>query len=39
MDASDNVTEMPGFRARPAGVGVLGSHSSEMVAVVKTYTL
>jgi hypothetical protein len=37
MDASDNVTEMPGFKARPAGVGVLGSHSSEMVAVAKTY--
>ncbi|GIF12190.1 M28 family peptidase [Actinoplanes teichomyceticus] len=37
MDASDNVSEMPGFRARPAGVGVLGSHSSEMVAVAKTY--
>ncbi|AEV81594.1 peptidase [Actinoplanes sp. SE50] len=37
MDASDNVTEMPGFHARPSGVGVLGSHSSEMVAVAKTY--
>ncbi|GAA2884803.1 aminopeptidase [Actinoplanes cyaneus] len=39
MDASDNLTEMPGFHARPAGVGVLGSHSSEMVAVAKTYSL
>ncbi|MFI1993147.1 M28 family peptidase [Actinoplanes sp. NPDC020271] len=38
MDASDNVTEMPGFHPRPSGVGVLGSHSSEMVAVTKTYT-
>ncbi|WP_083971547.1 M28 family peptidase [Actinoplanes awajinensis] len=38
MDASDNVTEMPGFHARPSGVGVLGSHSSEMVAVAKTYS-
>ncbi|BCY05449.1 M28 family peptidase [Actinoplanes sp. L3-i22] len=38
MDASDNVTEMPGFHARPAGVGILGSHSSEMVAVAKTYS-
>jgi hypothetical protein len=37
MDASDDITAMPGFRARPAGVGVLGSHSSEMVAVAKTY--
>lgn len=39
MDASDNLTEMPGFHARPSGVGVLGSHSSEMVAVAKTYDL
>ncbi|MEV6347703.1 M28 family peptidase [Actinoplanes sp. NPDC051851] len=39
MDASDDVTAMPGFQARPPGVGVLGSHSSEMVAVAKTYTL
>ncbi|MFC7530564.1 M28 family peptidase [Actinoplanes sp. GCM10030250] len=39
MDASDDVTRLPGFQARPAGVGVLGSHSSEMVAVAKTYTL
>jgi hypothetical protein len=37
MDASDNLAEMPDFHARPAGVGILGSHSSEMVAVVKTY--
>ncbi|WP_436524177.1 M28 family peptidase [Actinoplanes sp. HUAS TT8] len=39
MDAGDNLTEMPGFHARPAGVGILGSHSSEMVAVAKTYEL
>ncbi|MEU4422744.1 M28 family peptidase [Actinoplanes sp. NPDC024001] len=39
MDASDNVTEVPGFKPRPEGVGVLGSHSSEMVAVAKTYSL
>ncbi|MEV0896489.1 M28 family peptidase [Actinoplanes sp. NPDC049802] len=39
MDASDDLTTMPGFQPRPAGVGVLGSHSSEMVAVAKTWTL
>ncbi|GAA0461536.1 aminopeptidase [Actinoplanes capillaceus] len=39
MDASDDLATMPGFRPRPADVGVLGSHSSEMVAVAKTYTL
>ncbi len=39
MDASDNLTEMPGFHTRPSGVGILGSHSSEMVAVAKTYSI
>ncbi|BAL85736.1 putative M28-family peptidase [Actinoplanes missouriensis 431] len=38
MDATDDVTTIPGFRPRPSGVGVLGSHSSEMVAVAKSYT-
>jgi hypothetical protein len=37
MDATDDVTAVPGFKPRPAGVGVLGSHSSEMVAVARTY--
>ncbi|WP_229075885.1 M28 family peptidase [Actinoplanes sp. DH11] len=39
MDATDDVAAVPGFRPRPPGVGVQGSHSSEMVAVAKTYTL
>ncbi|MEV6299175.1 M28 family peptidase [Actinoplanes sp. NPDC051861] len=39
MDGSDNLAALPGFRPRPSGVGVLGSHSSELVAVAKTYTL
>jgi peptidase M28-like protein len=39
MDGSDGLGELPGFRARPAGVGIVGSHSSELVAVAKTYTL
>lgn len=38
MDASDGLTALPGFHARPADVGVVGSHSSEMLAVAKTYT-
>ncbi|BBH65907.1 aminopeptidase [Actinoplanes sp. OR16] len=39
MDATDDVATIPGFQARPPGVGVLGSHSSEMVAIAKSYTL
>jgi hypothetical protein len=39
MDGSDDLPSIPGFQPRPPGVGVLGSHSSELVAVAKTYTL
>jgi hypothetical protein len=39
MDGSDDLPAAPGFQPRPSGVGVLGSHSSEMVAVARTYTL
>lgn len=39
MDGSDDLADVPDFRPRPPGVGVLGSHSSELVAVAKTYTL
>ncbi|RKR89969.1 Zn-dependent M28 family amino/carboxypeptidase [Micromonospora pisi] len=38
MDASDDLTGLPGFHPRPPGVGVVGSHSSEMVAVARTYS-
>lgn len=38
MDASDGLAGVPGFRARPAGVGVVGSHTSEMLAVARTYS-
>jgi hypothetical protein len=38
MDGSDGLTALPGFKPRPADVGAAGSHSSEMVAVVVTYT-
>ncbi|MFJ6195842.1 M28 family peptidase [Micromonospora sp. NPDC092111] len=37
MDASDGLDALPGFRPRPAGVGVVGSHSSELLAVARTY--
>ncbi|WP_433229441.1 M28 family peptidase [Micromonospora sp. CA-248260] len=37
MDASDGLEGLPGFRKRPAGVGVVGSHTSEMLAVARTY--
>ncbi|WP_422754483.1 M28 family peptidase [Micromonospora sp. WMMD708] len=37
MDASDGLEGLPGFRERPAAVGVVGSHTSEMLAVARTY--
>ncbi|WP_422773047.1 M28 family peptidase [Plantactinospora sp. WMMC1484] len=39
MDASDGLTGLPGFRPRPPGVGIAGSHSSELVAVARSYLL
>ncbi|SCG35640.1 M28 family peptidase [Micromonospora halophytica] len=39
MDASDGLDALPGFRPRPPDVGVVGSHSSEMLAVARTYPL
>jgi hypothetical protein len=39
MDGSDGLTGLPGFTPRPAGVGVEGSHDSELVLVAKTYTI
>ncbi|MGN9766643.1 M28 family peptidase [Micromonospora sp. SD12] len=39
MDASDGLDALPGFRPRPPGVGIVGSHSSEMLAVARTYPL
>ncbi|NES12514.1 MULTISPECIES: M28 family peptidase [Micromonospora] len=37
MDASDGLDQLPGFRPRPPDVGVVGSHTSEMLAVARTY--
>jgi hypothetical protein len=39
MDGSDGLSELPGFRSRPSGVGIVGSHTSELCAVAKTYLL
>lgn len=39
MDGSDGLAGLPGLRPRPADVGAVGSHTSELVAVAKTYTL
>ncbi|SCL13793.1 Zn-dependent amino-or carboxypeptidase, M28 family [Micromonospora rhizosphaerae] len=39
MDASDDLAGLPGFRPRPPDVGIVGSHSSEMLAVARTYQL
>jgi len=39
MDGSDGLMELPGFQPRPPGIGIEGSHDSELVVVAKTYTL
>lgn len=39
MDGSDGLTDLPGFRPRPEGVGVAGSHTSELVVVAQDHTL
>jgi hypothetical protein len=38
MDGSDGFSGVPGFRARPSDVGIVGSHTSELLAVAKTYS-
>ncbi|MBB5869062.1 hypothetical protein F4553_002441 [Allocatelliglobosispora scoriae] len=39
MDGSDGLADLPGFKPRPTGVDIAGSHSSELVVVAKTYPL
>ncbi|NMO54909.1 M28 family peptidase [Actinoplanes sp. TBRC 11911] len=39
MDGSDGLSDLPGFKPRPTGVGIVGSHTSELCAVAKTYSL
>jgi peptidase M28-like protein len=37
MDGSDGLAGVPGFQERPGNVGIVGSHTSELLAVAKTY--
>lgn len=39
LDVTDGLLDLPGFRPRPTGVGVAGSHTSEAVVVSKHYTI
>ncbi|WP_420123963.1 M28 family peptidase [Nakamurella sp.] len=39
QDGSDGLDGLPGFTPRPAGVGIAGSHTSEMAVVGRTVTL
>ncbi|MET0863261.1 MAG: M28 family peptidase [Nakamurella sp.] len=39
MDGSDGLDGLPGFTPRPDGVGIRGSHTSELVLVAKNYTV
>jgi hypothetical protein len=39
LDGSDGLTGLPGFRARPPGVGIAGSHTSELALVARTVEL
>lgn len=39
LDGSDGLDDLPGFTPRPVGVGIAGSHISEMAFVAGTYTL
>ena len=38
MDGSDGLADLPGFQPRPVGVGIEGSHDSELVLVARTST-
>ena len=39
LDGSDGLDGLPGFTPRPPGVGIAGSHTSEMAVVGRTVTL
>ena len=39
LDGSDGLDGLPGFSPRPTGVGIEGSHDTELVMVAKTYTI
>lgn len=39
LDGSDGLDGLPGFTPRPTGVGIEGSHDTELVMVAKTYAI
>jgi hypothetical protein len=39
MDGSDGLADLPGYRPRPPGTTIKGSHSSELVLVAKTFRI
>ena len=39
IDGSDGLDGLPGFTPRPPGIGVVGSHDSELLMVGKTYPI
>lgn len=39
MDGSDGLDGLPGFTPRPPGIGIPGSHDTELVLVAKGYSL
>jgi len=39
LDGTDGLDRLPGFTPRPDGVGIAGSHTSEMAVVAASYTL
>lgn len=39
IDGSDGLADLPGFVARPADIGIQGSHTSELVIVATTVTI
>jgi hypothetical protein len=39
VDGSDGLDGLPGFRPRPASVGVAGTHTSDLVAGAITATI
>ncbi|WP_395728919.1 M28 family peptidase [Nakamurella sp.] len=38
LDGADGLAGLPGFTPRPPGVGIAGSHTSEMTVVGRSYT-
>jgi Peptidase family M28 len=39
IDGSDGLDGLPGFTPRPTGIGIEGSHDTELVMVAKTYAI